>query len=132
MADLQTALVRRLIATPAVAALAGTKINWGKVPQGTAKPYVELVVVSDPRPQHLKGYNGSRGTRVQADCYAETYGAADKLAKAIIAALAEPASTADGRFGRTHAEGPRDLGEDTAAGFVHRASVDLLVRHRST
>lgn len=132
MASLSVALVKRLLAASEVTTLVGTKIKWGKVPQGTAKPYVQLGIISDVRPQHLKGYDGSRGTRVQADCYGDTYASAEAVALAIIAALAEPATTADGRFGRTHAEGPRDLGEDTATGFVHRASVDLLVRHRST
>lgn len=132
MPSMQTALVNRLLADTGVAAIVGTKIKWGKVPQNTARPYIQLIVVSDPRPQHLKGYDGSRTARVQADCYGTTYAQAHAAAAAVIAAVAQPAITADGRFGRTHAQGPRDLGEDTADGFVHRASVDLLVRHRST
>lgn len=130
MADLQTALVNRLLAAPDVAAIAATRIKWGIVPQSTPKPYIRMQVISDTRPQHLKGYDGSRPTRVQVDCFAETYGAAAALAHAVIAAVSEPVTTPDGRFGRTHAEGPRDLGEDTEDGFVHRASLDLLVRHR--
>lgn len=132
MAAMQVALVNRLLANTAVAAIVGTKIKWGIVSQSTAKPYIRLTVISDVRPQHLKGYDGSRPTRVQADCFGVTYDQAVTLALAVIAAVSEPATTPDGRFGRTHAEGPRDLGEDTTTGFVHRASVDLLVRHRST
>jgi hypothetical protein len=130
MADLQTALIDRLLSDTAVAGLVARRGYWGVVPQGTVKPYFRLLIISDPRTQHLKGYDGSRSTRVQADCYGATYAASVGLAKAIVAAMAQPATTSLGRFGRTHAEGPRDLGEDTTAGFVHRASVDLLVRHR--
>lgn len=130
MADLQAALIARLLDDAAVAALVARRGYWGIVPQNTAKPYFRMQVISDPRPQHLKGYDGSRGTRVQVDCFGATYAASVALAKAIIAAVAQPVTIGTSRFGRTHAEGPRDLGEDTTAGFVHRASIDLLVRHR--
>lgn len=129
MADLTQALVARLLAAPAVAAIAGAKVHWSKVPQGTALPYVRLQVVSDPRTQHLKGYDAGRQTRVQADCFAAGYGQARTLALALIEAMALPAEIAGVRFGRTRAEGPRDLGEDAPAGFIHRMSVDLLIEH---
>jgi len=127
---MQAALIARILADSAVTAIVARKGYWGVVPQNTTKPYFRMQVISDVRPQHLKGYDGSRPTRVQVDCYGATYAASVALAQAIISATAEPATTPLGRFGRTHAEGPRDLGEDTTAGFVHRASVDLLVRHR--
>jgi hypothetical protein len=47
----------------------------------------------------------------------------------IISVLSVPGVFAGVVFGVTKAEGPRDLGEDTSAGFIHRASVDLLVEH---
>ena len=85
---------------------------------------------SDPRPEHLNGYDGARQTRVQCDCFAATYGAARQLAEKVITAVAQPATAGGVVFGRVKAEGPRDLGEDTSSGFIHRASVDLLVEHR--
>ena len=109
--------------------LAGGAIYWSIVPEGKVAPYLRLQTISDPRPEHLKGYNGSRQTRVQADCFAATHKAAQALAHGVIAAVAAPVTVCGVRFGRTSAEGPRDLGEDTTEGFIHRASVDLLVSH---
>lgn len=130
MADFATALRGRLIAAPAVSAVT-TKIFWGIVPQNTPLPYVRMQVVSDPRPQHLQGYDGARVTRVQADGFAMTYGEARQLSEAIIAAVAAPATFGGVQFGRTSAEGPQDLGEDVPGiGYVHRMSLDLLTEHK--
>ncbi len=130
MADFATALRARLAADTAVGAAVGTKVCWGIVPQGAALPYVRLQAISDPRPEHLAGYDGARQTRVQADAFASTYGEARAIAEAMISAVAQPATVGGVQFGRVKAEGPRDLGEDTANGYVHRASVDLLVDHK--
>ena len=126
MADMQTALRAKLVTATA----AGTRIYWNIVSQSAALPYIRLQTISDPRPQHLDGYDSARETRVQCDCFAATYGAARAMAEAVIAATDGPFTQSGIVFGRVKAEGPRDLGEDTAAGYVHRASVDLLVWHR--
>ena len=132
MADMQAALTARLLAAVAVTAIAGTRIHWTKVPQGTALPYARMQTISDLRPQHLTGYDGARQTRVQVDCFAKKYAEARAMAEAVIAAMALPATVSGVRFGRTRAEGPRDLGEDTPDGFIHRMSVDLLIEHTTT
>ena len=135
MASFTEALRDRLLADAAVAALAEARIYWLVVPQGAAKPYIRMQVISDPRPEHLQDYDGARRTIVRADCFAEKtettggYAASRALALAVIAALARPAVAGGIRFGRGKAEGPRDLGEDTAGGHVHRASVDIAIEH---
>lgn len=131
MATLKSALVKRLLDAPALAAIVARKINWNVVPQGTELPYIRLQVISDPRPVHLKGYDGARETRVQADCFAATSIQADTMARAIISTMLSPTPYAEGgHFGRTRASGPQDLGEDVEGkGFIHRASLDMLVRH---
>lgn len=131
MPTLKSALVQRLLAADPVSAIVAQKIKWGIVPQTTALPYVRMQVISDPRPIHLKGYDGARETRVQVDCFATTSVEADALAAAIIATMLPPTAHAPGgHFGRTKALGPEDLGEDVEGkGFIHRAKVDLLVRH---
>lgn len=131
MADFASALFTRLSTDATITAVAGTRIYWVKVPQNAARPYVRLQTISDPRPAHLGGYNGARVTRVQADCFADTYGAARALAEKIVTAVATPGTAGGVHFGFTKAEGPRDLGEDVdGVGFVHRASLDLLVEHK--
>lgn len=130
MPDFASALYARLTGDAGVSALAGTRVHWVRVPQTAALPYLRLQTVSDVRPQHLEGYDGARVTRVQCDCFATSYGGARALAEAVIAALATPGDFGGVHFGRVKAEGPRDLGEDTDKGFIHRASIDLLVEHR--
>lgn len=130
MPDFATALHGRLTAAPAVAAVVGTRVYWVNRPQNSPLPAIRLQTISDPRPEHLGGYDAARVTRVQADCFASSYGAARQLAEKVIAALAEPATFGGVKFGRIKAEGPRDLGEDVATAYVHRASMDLLVEHR--
>jgi hypothetical protein len=124
MADFAQALKARLVAA------IGGEIHWGIVPQAKSLPYDRLQVISDPRPQHLQGYDGARVSRVQADCFASSWGAARARAEAIISALAAPSTVNGIQFGRIKAEGPRDLGEDVEGiGYIHRASLDLLVEH---
>lgn len=130
MADFASALFARLTADAQVKAVVGSRVYWVNRPQGTPLPAIRLQTISDPRPAHLGGYDGARITRVQADCMAATYGAARQLAEKVVAAVVTPATVGGIQFGHTKAEGPIDLGEDTASGFVYRASVDLLVEHR--
>ncbi len=125
MPDLQTALRSRI-----VTAVGHSRVYWTLAPQGAQRPYIRMQTVSDPRPQHLSGYETARATRVQVDIFSDTYGAARSAAEAIIAAVADPATVGGIKFGRTKAEGPRDLGEDVeGVGYVHRASLDLLAEH---
>lgn len=125
MADLQVALFARVSA-----AVEHTRVYWGAVPQGKARPYVRMNTISDPRPEHLTGYDSARTTRVQVDVFADTYDEAREVSEAIIAAVADPATIKGIKFGRTKAEGPRDLGEDVdGVGYIHRLSLDLLAEH---
>lgn len=134
MADLQSGLIARMKSDAVLAnALADSgkfKAYWTLVPQGKSLPYVRMQTVSDPRPQHLTGYDVGRTTRVQVDVFAASYTQARSLAETIIAAVADPATVSGVKFGRTKAEGPRDLGEDVeGVGYVHRLSMDLLAEH---
>ena len=128
--DFQTAVRARLIADDAVAAIVATRVYWVERAKGSALPAITLQVISDPRPAHLKGLDGARGTRVQLDSWALSYGAALTLARAAIAALIEPATESGKRFGNARVDGQRDLSETVADGtLVHRQSVDLIIWH---
>jgi hypothetical protein len=129
MADFAVGLRTRLVNSAPVAAIVGTKIYPTIVDQDTDLPYVRYQVISDPRPQHLQGYDGGRVSRVQIDCFSASYIEARDLAEKIIAAVATPAVASGVRFGRVKAEGPRDLGEELAGTWIHRTSLDLLVEH---
>lgn len=128
--DMQGALRARVLADPTVAAKAGTRVYWGVRPQGEALPAVVLNVISEPHEFHLKGPNDFRASRVQVDALASSYGDALKIAEALIVALVQPNRSNGVVFQHADAEGPRNQGEDTAGGFVHRHSSDFLIRHR--
>lgn len=126
MPDFQAGVRSRLIVA---ATAAGSRIYWVERPQTSALSAVTLQIISDGRPQHLKGLDGARGTRVQVDCWASTYAAALALARACIAALQPPATVSGKRFGNAQVDGQRDLGEDVNGTFVHRQSIDLIIWH---
>lgn len=128
--DFQEALRARLIAESAVAAIIGARVSWVDRPQKEKLPGLTLQVTADPRPQNLKGFDGARATRVQADCWSLKYGEAVALARAVITAVAAPATINGKTFGNAQVEGQRDLGERIGDGtFVHRQSVDLTIWH---
>jgi hypothetical protein len=130
MADLATAFRARLVADTAVAAIVSTRIYWGVVPQNATLPYVRLHIISDPRPEHLKGYQGSRRTRIQASCFASSFGVAKQLGTAIVKAVSSPWADTGGKVGRVKCEGPREgQGTDTANGFIHHQIVDAMMEH---
>lgn len=107
--------------------LAGGRVYWVARPQAAALPAVTLQIISDLRPQHLKGFDGLRGTRVQFDCWGSSHVEVSDLKEAVLAA-AVPEATANGiRFDRAIIEGEQDLGEQSQTVFIFRASFDLIV-----
>jgi hypothetical protein len=129
MPDLQSGIRTRLLADATVATAVGTRVTWVDRPQASALPAIVLQTISDPRPAHMKDYDGARMTRVQMDIFASKYSTALSLARAAIAALKDPATVSGKKFGGTFVDGQRDLSEDVGGTLVHRQSVDLLVWH---
>ena len=130
MADLATAFRARLVADTAVAAAVSTRIYWGVVPQNATLPYVRLHIISDPRPEHLKGYQGSRRTRIQVSIFAKSFKDAKRIGSNIVKAVSGPWSTPDGKVGRVKCEGPREgQGSDTPNGFIHHQIVEAMMEH---
>lgn len=122
--DMQGALRARITGASTTA---GNRVYWVDRPQASLLPAVTLQIISDFRPQHLKGFDQTRDTRVQIDCWAATYAAAIALKEAVLAAVV-PINTSNGiRFDRAIIDGERDLGERIETQFIHRASVDLVV-----
>lgn len=107
------------------------EFHWGEAPQGTELPYAVATVVSDPRPEHLKGYIGMRRSRVQIDCYARTVKAAAAMAETLVAGLSDPATVGGTRFGRCVAEGPTDQPGAAAGKTIHRRMLQFFITHRA-
>lgn len=122
--DMQGALRARIIAA---ATSAGSRVTWVDRPQANGLPAVTLQIVSDQRPQHLKGFNPLRGTTVEIDCWGTAYAEVTALKEAVLAAVV-PENTGNGiRFDRAIVDSERDLGERAETQFIHRSSIDLVV-----
>lgn len=125
--DMQGALRARLLAAAPVTALVAQRVYWVSRPQSEPLPAIVLQVISDPRPQHLKGYQDLRETRVQMDIFGTTYAQVRAITEASLAAIV-PEITSNGIiFNRTLVDASRDLGERTETTFIHRTQIDLLV-----
>lgn len=128
--DMQGALRARLLAAVPVTALVGQRVTWMDRPQGSALPAVTLQTISDDRPQHMKGFQDYRATRVQVDVWAASYGSGRAVTEAVIAALAPEAANSSGvNFGRSFVEALRDLSERLGTQDIYRTSFDLIVHH---
>jgi hypothetical protein len=121
--DMQGALRARITGASTTA---GTRVYWVDRPQASALPAVTLQTISDPRPQHLKGFHPLRETRVQVDCWADSYAAAKTLLEAVVAAVV-PENTGNGiRFDRALVDNTDDGGERAGDKFIHRQRADLI------
>lgn len=128
--DWQGALLARLRAAAPVTALIGTKSFWEDAPQGTARPYVTLLDVTQSRDQILNGYD-LEAARVQIDVWTDTYADKNAIMEAVLAALV-PGGTQNGHvFQRAMIElGPRDIGgERDGQTPIRRKSADLIIHH---
>lgn len=126
---MKTALRDRLKANPALAARVGTRIDWQSRPQGDALPSITLQMISDRRPQHMKGFHDARATRVQADVWGATDKEVTEVVDLLVSAVAPPATQGDTRFDRTFIDNATDLPERLGEQTINRTSLDLIVHH---
>lgn len=124
----RAALRARLTDWPDLADTAAP-IRWSLSGQKDSGPRIVLSVVSQVRPQHLRGLEGHRYTRVQADCFAPTSEAAEVLAEAVIAAVAQPGHFDGVKMVLAEVSGPIDLTEKNADGITHRQTADMAIWH---
>ncbi|MEM9786791.1 MAG: DUF3168 domain-containing protein [Pseudomonadota bacterium] len=125
---MEEAIRTRLLAVTAVTDIVAARINWGVHPQGEALPGLVLTTVSDAQDSNLNAPSGISDARVQVDCYAEDYGAAKLLFRAVRGALSGWSSHIAGIQG-VFEENARDgfLGETQDGDRPFRVSVDFRV-----
>ena len=130
---MEEALRALLVADAGVSAQVGTRIYWGRRSQSTSVlPAVVLEKVSAPRDYHYTGPSNLIESRVQVDCFGETYAQAKTSARAVISALNGYSGTQSGVvFQRISIENERDYdGQESAANrYLFVTSVDLLIWH---
>lgn len=76
-----------LLASSGITALAGTRVDFGSNPQGSAFPRVVLWTIDNGDGLNIDGPDGFFEGRVQVDCYGTTYSAAKSLSRAVITSL---------------------------------------------
>jgi hypothetical protein len=123
---MEEALRALLRGNPAVAALVGTRVDWGMRPQGSSLPAICLTVISDAPVNRTLDGPGPSQARVQVDCFGATYASAKTVARAVRRAL-------DGRKDQTFLgifiAGARDLPDDDGVSTVHNVSMDFFVNY---
>lgn len=122
---MEQALRKRLLDT--APANVGEKVDWVQRPDTDSLPGVTLQMISDPRDQHMKGFQNKRRAVVQVDVWAHDYEEAYLLKEWIIATLVPAATVENVKFDRGSVTA-RDLGErsETAA-FIFRPSMDFTL-----
>ena len=129
--NMQGALRARLLAAPDVTARVGRRVDWVNRPQAADLPAITLQVVSEDRPQHMRGFDGLRTTRVQIDIFAKTYAETKQIAEAVFETVITAGTFSGITFERSFFDGSRDLGERTETLFIHRTSMDFLINHQA-
>ena len=116
-----------LLGSADVSAIVGDRINWREHPQGAPWPGIILTVIGSQNGHTMSGPNDLFETRVQADIYADTYGAAKTTARAVLAAL--DGHRSGGLQGVFHA-GSRDgrEGGTNEADRPFRVSMDFMTK----
>jgi len=130
----EDALEARLRADEAINGPIGGRIEWGR--RIEAIPAVTLQIVSDPRPQHLKGFQAVRSTDVQIDVWSATAGEAAVIRDVLIDRLVAPAMVEQVQFQRAMITNTRGRSEQPQAGQTRRfrgelfrQSIDITFTH---
>ena len=130
---MEEALRSILVADAGVSAQVGTRIYWGRRTQSSSDlPSIVLEKISAPRDYHYTGPSNLIESRVQLDCFGETYASAKTTARAVISALSNYSGTQSGVVvQRITIENERDYdGQESAANrYLFVTSVDLLIWH---
>lgn len=127
---MEAAIINRLLAAAALAALVGRRVTPGRRAQGAPLPAVVLHRVDGARDYHLGGPSGLVASRIQIDCWANTYGDAKRTARAVEAELSAARWTVDAvRINAVLIADERDDTFDEDGNALYRTSLDLMVHH---
>jgi hypothetical protein len=113
-----------LLANSGLAAIVGTRIDWGLRGQ---VPSIRLQVVSGVPFYTHSGRDEMTPYLVQADCFGARYGDAKRVARAVQAACGDLGLP---HFNSCFVENERDDQDvDAASNPIHRTSLDLRLWH---
>lgn len=124
-----------LLADAEVARLVGARVAWGLRPRAAVLPAVALAVIDSERDYAMQRPTGLVRARVQVDCWAQTYGDAVYVSRAVRAALSGLRATLDGvEILGAFADLERDMSEEDDSGAspldaLFRISTDFQLWH---
>jgi len=137
---MEEVLRAKLLGTASVAAIVGTRVDWGIRPQGKPLPAIVLELASGVPGMTYAGPDGWSRSRVQIEHWGRTFKEAKDLADLVggeNGVLTGWRETVGGFRMRTFIMArrsdtdtlPSTLGGSDAGGPVHRTSLDALVWH---
>lgn len=122
-------LIAKILASAGVSALVSTRVNWSRRPQGSALPAIVLHRIDGSPDVHHGGRSGLVMSRVQADCWAASYGAAKAVARALESAITAQTFTQGAtRFDLILIDSERDDTSDQSDTPLFRTSLDLMIQ----
>jgi hypothetical protein len=125
----EAALVQRLLDDPAVAAIAGQRIEWDELAPDTPLPAITLQVISDPQPQNNDGFDTFWPSRIQLSSLAKKKADAIALAKAAVDAVIPDAVVGTTTFLRSFVDGGGSDALNLPTGRRCRNRKDLIIWH---
>lgn len=121
-------LIARLLADAALAALVGNRINYLFRVQGEPLPAISITLVAPGRAYTMSGPQGTHGTLMQFDVWAERAATALAIHNALRAVLEAPAVVGTTIFQMGFQISRRDDVEDVAGnGEISRISADFYI-----
>lgn len=114
--------------TDLLAAVAGGRRHWVRAPQTAVRPFLVLNRIDGQPNYHMQGSSGFVSSRVQIDCYADTYTAATAAARSVKTLLSGyKGGTIQGIFIESERNLPAADAGDVNSLF--RTSIDITVLH---
>lgn len=129
---MEAALIAHLLAQAGITALVGNRINWLRRPQAAVLPDIILHRIDGAPDYHLTGPSGLVESRVQVDCWADTFAGAKHIARAVEAAVSGQRFTRGAiRFDAILILDEGDDTFDETPNVYFRTRLDLAVHHAS-
>lgn len=124
---MEDALMDVILGNAPLQALVDGRVHWGTSPQGTPAPRIVLVLVDGIRTYTMGGPANYVQSRVQAECYGQSYSQAAGVRAALIAALS---GYKDSYFSGVFVDGETGYYDADPSQKLHRITVDFMVHHK--
>jgi hypothetical protein len=125
-------LVQYLLNDATLAGLVDDRINWNKRPQGSLTPSVTMQVISDIRDYAISTETFLHNSRVQIDCWCDTYIQSLNVSRAVVQALSGLKEDLSGVEiqGAFLIDQRQSYDDSDATARYHRVSLDFNIWYR--